>query len=186
MTLREIIAKLDKSEKNRDWIDIDTLCTELNINNSWLDIDDRLNFYYITKWCCTDTYVGMRAYFLDDVLVAVSTKMGRRQNEDFEWVSSEAKIMVKNYILSFIEVDVVETPLDLDIELGDGFGVDYGSQLLTYTVRHTPTGEMVTVIKRFEEYKDINKWGSVIIRFDDGRELLAPLSDISVPFCITE
>ena len=150
MKLKEIIANLDKSDKNSCYPDIDRMINDMGIYGYISENADRLKGYYFLNWQCTDTFVGGRAYFFDDVLVATSWQNARKSYEDFQWVSKDAYKTVKNYLLSLIEenephIDIV----DLEEEFGVGYPVSYGSQIITDSVIYKPTGETVKVKKTY-------------------------------------
>lgn len=47
MLLKEIIERIDKSEKNRNCIDLEALAYELGINFGYTDVDDKDVTYLI-------------------------------------------------------------------------------------------------------------------------------------------
>lgn len=186
--LREIIAKIDKNSKNEASVKIEQLAQELGINyHDYYDSskeDARLKAYYIGHWCCTDSYVGHRAYFLDDVLVATSYQAGRKSDEDYYWVSKEAAISVKQFIET-LTTDVLNIEiLDIDEDYGEGFFVNYSSQLLTDTLIEKATGEKVIVVEKWRGYDSIKDWENVLIKRIDGSLEKVCLSTLLVPFNI--
>jgi len=183
MKLKEIIANLDKSNKNSSSVDIDRMINDMGIYGFISQDADRLKAYYFLNWQCTDTFVGGRAYFFDDELVATSWQDARKSYEDFEWVSKDAYKTVKNYLLSLIEeneqhIDIV----DLEQEFGEGYPVSYSSQVITDSVIYKPTGETVKVIKKYRDMEDIKKWSYIQIRYSDGRVEEVRIEEILVPY----
>lgn len=65
MKILEIANRIDKSEKNEDWISTEDIGNELEMSVPHVE-QDRLKCYWIANWYCTDTWVGLRMYFLDD------------------------------------------------------------------------------------------------------------------------
>lgn len=185
MKLSEILKKLDKSKKNERGINSYNLCQELGLNFYWVDTDDRLKCYYITKWCCTDSYVGLKAYYLDDILVCISHKSARKSNENFDWVSVETKDNVRKYLTSLVETEEEKVEgINFDEDLGEGFFVSFSEQLLADEVTYLPTGEKAKVVKRFG---DFDNWKKVEININNSStNTIVPLTDILVPFCIVE
>lgn len=122
MKLREAIANIDKSEKNQAWVDSDVFSNYFGLYGlGSYDVNDKLKKYWIHKWLCTDTTVGLSVYFLDDEPVAVSFQRGRKFTEEIKFISEESAKKLRDYILSMIapEVDMFVTIEDLDQELGE-------------------------------------------------------------------
>lgn len=191
MKLKEIIEKLDKSEKNSSWINISDIASyEFDINSYFSKESDRIKAYYFLKWYCTDSYVGGRVYFLDDKVIATSWQSGRKCNEDFHWTSKEAYKETRAYILTLVEEEECKSEniqlADFEEEFGDGFPISYSSQLLTDNVIYKPTGELVKVTKKFHDMNDIKLWSFVKIKHSSGEEALVDMKEIRVPYDIVE
>ncbi len=97
MLLQELINRLDKSDTNKQEVDIydleSLLNNEFNIN-TYLDkskTNTKITCYWLSKWLCTDTHVGFKAYFLDDKLLAVSYQLARKSDETFTFANKEVK-----------------------------------------------------------------------------------------------
>lgn len=188
MKLKDIIANLDKSDQSSDYVDLEDMMTEVNYTSSGFaweikqDKDNpRLKCYWIANHICTDTWVGLRAYFLDDKLVCCSHQAGRKCDEHFEWVSLESKLQVREYIKSLDASadEVVDEPslLDMEEDMGIGYPIQFTGQMLRNKVYYK--GELVDVIRDDSEgYKNFH---TITIKFDDGlttnidvRETLVP------------
>jgi hypothetical protein len=190
MKLRDIINNVDKS--NPDWVNYDTISNEFDIYGVWFDgdsDDDPLKSYYAIKWLCTDSWVGMRVYFLHDEPVCISTQQGRKSDEEFEWLSVEAKDKTRDYLRSLVDEDnedrcTILTEEDLEKDYEEGYKIGYTGQLLTDTAIDDETGEMVTVSApkvAKGEYRDPIEQ-RVIITFDDGRESETTIDQITIPY----
>lgn len=188
MKLKTIIENLDKSTNNEDdvrWIS-EELLLELSIQDSWNSVeqkeaDIRLKCYWLGKHICTDTWVGIRAYFLDDNLACVSCQPSRKSDETFKWVSKDMFDNVKHYIESLIEKeDDVCSPvmLDLEQEFGDGYLIQYTGQLLTKDVMYKE--EMVKVIKDSSE--GYTNFHNITIKHQNGEDSVVDVRDIVVPW----
>jgi hypothetical protein len=131
MKLIDIINSIDLNDKNLqcepDW---NNICSALDLfsNSSYFE-DSRLKAYHIITWYCTDSYVGSRAYFLDNEFVAISEQTGRKYDEEFRFVSKEAADKVRNYILSMQEYREPSL-LDVNEETSDYYSIGYPTQLL--------------------------------------------------------
>ena len=170
MKILEIIKNLDRTNKDLvenspNWPDISNV---LGVQLDWSE-DKRLKSYYVAPHYCTDSYVGMRAYFLDDEFIAISNQEGRKCDEYFEFVSKEVMVKTRNYLLSLIEPNYFDPPLiDTEKDIGSTYDVEYSSQLLLQFHRfaiYKSTGEKVEIIGATNDYsKNLIK-----IKFEDGR-----------------
>lgn len=194
MKLKDIINKLDKTDKNACfncvW-DLEHFIYELGLSCSCVEQDrenQRLKSYWVANHYCTDTYVGIRAYFLDDEFVCLSTQMGRKCDEDIEWFSISAQKKVREYILS-LEVKEDFTPdealLNMEEDLGEGYPINYVGQLLTKEVLYK--GVMVEVVKEDRYIKvdgkcEHNFHKITVKQKDTGIEENIDIRDILVPW----
>ena len=129
-TLRKIIASIDLEKYGKSVHHCEDLANIFDINE-YIEFDDRIKMVYVSPHYCTDSWVGTRAYFLDGEFVATSLQVGRKWDEHFCFVSNEAAIKVKDYVMSFI----TEPPyhikiIDMDAEFDDFYTVEYAEQIL--------------------------------------------------------
>lgn len=186
MKLRELIAKVDRSAKNEDHANIDAFCQALDINE-WLgwnkDFDERVKGYALTQWLCTDTHVGMNVYFMDDEPIAVSTQSARKSDVYLRFVSEEAALKVRDFILSLVKEDekFYPTVAALDDEYGDSYTVRYHSELLTDVGLYD--GQQVKVQQRKMDYNEPSvEWSKVDVMLEDGTIERIHLSDFKIPY----
>lgn len=118
MTIKDLIGKIDKNDdKCQGLADLDNFAQELVCDCSWNEtFEAHMKKYWIHSWYCTDQWVGLAAYFFNDEFVCVSTQVGRKYDEDFEWVSQEAANKVRDFIISLSKLDQVKL-LDLNEEI---------------------------------------------------------------------
>ena len=162
MNLAEIIEKLDKSHPYQVDVYDEDLVSELQIANEygWYE-QEKLVFYTVSNWYCTDSEVGLRAYFFENVFVAMSNQTGRKCSEEFEWVSFELFQKVREYVLAFHNRKVhAPLILDLEKEMGNGYRIDFTGQLFqphkeNCFYQDEPT-KIVEIIKK-QKYDCINK-----------------------------
>ena len=182
MKLSDIVDNLDRSKANEQYVDLEDLVTELNLTCYGVcqaSENPRLTSYWIANHYCTDTYVGLRAYFLDDLLVAVSAQAGRKSDENFEWVSLGSARAVQAYILSLEAEEVLSVTIaNFDEEMGDGYPVEYVGQLLTNKVLYK--GELVEVTK--EDSQDYKNLHTITIKTIDGTEKDIDIRDTLSPW----
>lgn len=151
MLLKDIITNLDKSDHNCcdniKW-DMETLIQDLNLSCYGVNQSEtyRLKSYWVGKHLCTDTHVGIKAYFLDDEFVCLGVQQARKSDESIRWLSDECASNVRQYILSLSNEDSYYSELlDMEEDFGDGYQVEFTGQLLTKVVNYK--GDLVTVVK---------------------------------------
>jgi hypothetical protein len=192
MLLRDLINSVDKSDKFKDQVCLYTFAEEqLNMSlYNWVE-QERFVAYFVGSWYCTDTFVGYRVYFLDDEPVALSSQLGRKSDENFEWVSLEAYNKVFQFAKTFMdepEPNITFCNLDEDLaEIGDGYSIKYNSQLFDYHLTIPKlNGEPVTIIEKHKG-NDYNAEGQyepslVLIERQDGSKQCIEVGDLTFPF----
>ena len=158
MKLINIANRIDKSQRNKSYVDIENFSSEFNFDFGFNLQQDRLKAYWIGNWYCTDSYVGYRMYFLDDEPVAVSMQSGRKSNETFEWFSKELALQVKDYLISLMSDNENELNIKLcniNDDIGDSFKINFNSEILN-PKNATYNGESIEIL---EKLKDKNNWG---------------------------
>ena len=184
MKIKDIIEKLDKSEDNSEWVDAERFYPEVNVVDLFYvnhdKLQERLKCYWVAKRMCTDTHVGLRAYFLDGKFVCMSHQSGRKCDEEFEWISKEAFLSVKNYLFSLVENEV-HTPetIDMEEDLGEFYPIDFSGQFLRKEVKYK--GADVLIVKQSYSYTDMD---SVTIKKKCGQEFVVSAKDIETPWNI--
>jgi hypothetical protein len=189
MKFKAIIEKLDKSECNRDgsitW-DLSSLQLELSIcqEDACQDRENpRLTCYWVANHCCTDTWVGFRAYFFDGEFVAQSYQPARKSAESFEWTSKENGLKVRDYILSLslenndFDVKIME---DVEEEMGIGYQVQYAGELIKKKVIYE--NKEVTVIQQPQEIDGKMNFHTVKIQHGDGKQEFVDILELTVPW----
>jgi len=183
MKLSKIIDNIDKSSLNESYVSDYGMFELFGLDYYTANVElSRITAYFYCKWICTDSWVGGRAYFLDGVFVATSWQQNRKGDEDFKWVSQESYTKVKNYLLSLCGAspDVFET-VDLEEEMGYGYRVQYGEELLTKEVLYN--GKLVEVTKTWRTMDDVKKWSMIEIN-DDGELKTIHVGEFLVPYNI--
>ncbi len=134
MKLKELISRVNKHPSFKEEASVIQIAEDMGFSSSYYD-EHELVAYYVSSWHCTDSYVGYRVYFLKDEPVAVSSQLGRKSDENFEWVSKEAYYKVRDYILSLQQNDEQGPYIsiaNMDEDVGDFYKIDYTSQLFEY------------------------------------------------------
>lgn len=148
-TLRKLISEIPDKDINYHspgWSDL-SCALEIFPSLEYSD-NERLKCYYLARWFCTDSCVGTRAYFLDEEFVAITKQLGRKYNEEFEFISNSAANKVRNYILKLLEEQTPKPVVNLitwmDEAIDDTFTIEYASEILHKTA--LLWGERVEVI----------------------------------------
>lgn len=171
-TLRKLISEINFDDKRiQDEVNWEELTNYFGIYDFYWSEDTRLKCYFIRTWYCTDSYVGLRAYFLDGEFVATSFQGGRKAHQDFEFVSLELAKKVRDYILSLrdgeddLKINVLE---DLDEEMPNTYKIEYNSQILHKTA--LLNGERVEIIKKRYPWDDKeNYFHTVEVKNKEGK-----------------
>ncbi len=137
MKIKDIIRQVKKTDTNKIVLSASDFANQFN----WSEYDfgyaeqDRLVGYFLSLWYCTDSYVGIRVYYLDNEPIAISSQWGRKCSENFEWVSKEAYLKVREYVKSFMIENKNEeniTLTDLDQDLGNTYKIEFNGQLFSH------------------------------------------------------
>ena len=66
----------------------------------------RMTEAQLVSWMCSDTLVGIMAYYLDSELVSISFQPARKSNCELYWVSSETREKMRAFIFSLYTPDI--------------------------------------------------------------------------------
>ena len=174
-TLRKLISEIDFNNKFiQDTPNWEELSDIFGINNLYYSEDERLKVYFIKKWYCTDSYVGLRAYFLNGVFVATSYQSGRKSSEDFCFVSKALALDLKNYLFEISIKEEIEPNYDiiddsdLDEEIPNTYKIEYNTQILHKTA--LLNGERVEILKTSYNWGDNRYFHTVEIKNAKGNK----------------
>ena len=193
MKLKELIERLDSTPHPGVSGDEEDFYEELGLDYSgrfWLG-DHGYTHRAISPWLCTDTFVGSYAIYLDGAPVATSFQEGRKCNTSYWWVSKTHHRMVVEHVLHLkqkLDGSADGEPpirlLNLDEDIGDAaFEQTYSGSLLVDHVLYQ--GELVKVVKKFDNYNEIKDWTNVVIHYQ-GRDIKVPMSKVRVPAKLRE
>jgi len=156
MKLKDILNSINFEDKriqtNPDW---EELAQEFGIDLYWSE-DSRLKAYHVKTWQCTDTWVGWEAYFLDKELICLSSQNARKSDKDFEFISRESYIKVKDYLLSLTVDEKTINILDLEFNIPEKYTINYNDQILHKTA--WLDGSKVEILKRKYSFNEKEKY----------------------------
>ena len=73
--------------------------SEFNVYDTNItEFSQRMSEAWLIQWYDSDTYVGLKAYYLDNTLVATSYRSARKNKEQLLWVDSQAYTKMRNFI----------------------------------------------------------------------------------------
>ncbi len=117
MDLKQLILNTKISPENECYVNFDTIASAVGLSYYGFNGDDQkelVGYWTQAKWYCTDSWVGIRAYNLNGELVCVSSQVGRKYPQEFEWVSKEAYDKTRDFILTKIKQQETDMPTLLD------------------------------------------------------------------------
>lgn len=158
--------------------------TSCYLDYDWDKFTEKFKKIYYRSWYCTDSYVGAAILTLNGEPVALSYQSGRKSQEIIEWLSDQS---VEEAIIAVNEVLIKEEDYapqiikesQLDIDMGEGYYVEYSGQFLLKenTVVYDRTGETVEVLKT---YRNSDMWNQVQIKRPSGVVENVPVKECMV------
>jgi hypothetical protein len=147
MKLQELIDKIDVSKiKHDSYMNFSVFEDEFNYLSDdclyYLDsnLNTRIKCVEFAPHYCTDSVVGSRAYFFDSDCACITYQAGRKCDEVIVgWSTPEIKEKLGQYLLSLkydgndLEGDTFG-PFNPNEDLGEGYKVEYASQLMSQVV----------------------------------------------------
>ena len=180
MKLKELIVKSYPQETAciytiGEYFDLSPYCEgQIDLESCW-----------IQKWYCTDTWVGIKAYFLRKKFVGISFQSARKSDIHYYWKDQSSANQVENYIKSLCQIEEKEfevlTEEFLEEEMGETFQLEWAGQLIHKTVFYgdpVKGGKIATVIGRASNNILEKK---IKIRCDD-EERVVEMSEIFIPY----
>lgn len=175
MTIKQLIEGVVKTNgESPDW---ESISSTFDIFDLYWSEDKRLLGYPIQTWLCTDTLVGMTAFFLDDEFVFLTKKSCRKCHTKYIFKSKESYIKVNEYLKSLRE-DERESEfelIDMEYSYGDSYIIEYPTQLLpSFHKIALYKEEEVTVVKVTRGYNSNN----VMIEFNNAKREVVDIKEL--------
>lgn len=186
MKLIDILNRVDRSETNADTglAYNDRLFEALGLTCSYESseqLERRLKAYWLTRWYCTDTWVGTRVYFFDERPVAYSHQPARKSNERFYFVSQADAEALRSFLIQFqaqspTDYEVIPN-LDEDV-LEASHRLQFSGQLMDYLGLYQ--GQPVEVDQKRLREMCRDEYLQKNVPLTDGRVI--PISEFEIPF----
>jgi hypothetical protein len=129
MKLIDMIKKVDRSESNCSWVNVEDLCFAFAIEEFWPEDnklwDETFKAYSLSEWTCTDTAVGLQVLEVHGVVVGITWQPYRKSNVEFRFLSKDKADYTKEILLSFKDEDNINYYLLTDSELEEDWSETY-------------------------------------------------------------
>ncbi|KZX57769.1 hypothetical protein A3709_19290 [Halioglobus sp. HI00S01] len=180
MNLREVINMIDPATASNDWVDLEEIASELGLYGGRFCVESsRISEAWVSKSLCTDTWVGMKAFYLDGEFALLSYQSARKSSVGYHWASPETKAKVFAYLVSLTAAADEDTTsyIDFEADMGEGYKLSYGFELLTDTVILESTGQRVAVVRRPRINAPSSEWSDIDVKMPDGQVATVSLPD---------
>jgi hypothetical protein len=157
MLLEELIQRLDKSNTNKQDIEVEDLQKILqyefgiSMNLDTDKVQTRVTAYWLSNWYGDECWFGYKIYFLDDRLLAISYT-GAANDEDLIFANADIEKELKAYILAF-EKEKKYYYINLQQDFGNGYKLSHAYELVASHVMYL--GQRCEVINARYEDTDI-------------------------------
>lgn len=183
LKLLNALANVDRSQPSQ-YVDSSELGAALSIDfycGIPVAYEERVKSYWLIKWRCTDTWVGLQALFFDDELMGRIWQDARKSPVSIAFVSNESAHRLRDYMLT-ASPDNQYSLINPTDELDDTYGVEYGSQLLVDSGLYQ--GQPVTVVRESivrGHRGHVDEWSNIRVRTANGEEIKISLDDFDIP-----
>lgn len=122
--IKSVQSMIDNKQISHTWgrVDSNTFALNFGLSVYWdQEFSERVKQYFITSWICTDTRVGLSVYTLDSQIIAVSHKSARKNNENIDFISVEAKSQMFDLLASLLKKDLLKDQLHVPDSIDDSW-----------------------------------------------------------------
>lgn len=110
MDIKKLVELADYSKASKWHTDFEEIISEFGLSpytNNWKDgaldsFDEKIKSVRIYTWICTDTEVGIFAYFFEENVVCFSFQTARKMPKNYYWASTEAAQNVHDFIKTLL------------------------------------------------------------------------------------
>lgn len=106
MKIKEILERFEKKAENKHRLPAKDLVKELFTHKEYFDFDyeriesdDKIQSYYLTKWLCKYTIVGISLVFYNNKFVALTKQSDIKSDVCVYWKDESSAKMVKDYLM---------------------------------------------------------------------------------------
>ena len=181
MKLIDMLLNVRKTPENEmdcyngvAWLlDATTIPNYHNLDYDKLQKQNRLKFYWLTCWLCTDTWVGSVVVYLDGQPTGLIKKPARKSDATGQFVSAELKKKTKTYLLELVFQDDEDPDTDviseeaLNEELDHCYQVNYPCQIISkeaYLDTGTEGEPVMVEIPRLGQDRSWNNFTDVLVK----------------------
>lgn len=147
MKLIHAVRNVDRSPQNTHSVSVEPFAEIFDMQISWVPgFGDRVKQHFIKLWICTDAWVGLSAFYFDDIPVAIGRQPSRGRPLVIQFLSEESAEMVRSFIKSLFPEDerAPAYPIfDENEDIGESYSLEYSSNILRFEAMHN--GEPVTI-----------------------------------------
>ncbi len=147
----------------------------------WPKVEERIKCYFLHRWYCTDTYVGVRVYWMDDQPLAVSGQSARKAREEFMFLDVERAKAAREFLLTCAPTLVPEFKLIGEETIKLDNAVSFTGQLLDY--EGLVDGKPVSLNRRAQFALTKKDYIAKSVELPDGT--IRPIEDFRIPLKIT-
>lgn len=174
MKLTDILANLDKTDKNRAMPDLEKFGEEFLIYNlsDYETFDKSVIGYWIQKHNCTDTWVGVIAYFLDDEFLCITQQEARKSDTYFYFASDKMMRKLHSFLLTLDEDELFGDKKIINTEklaIDEFYQLNYSDEIIVREGFYK--NEPCTVVGR-TDLKSVN------ILLESGEKMVVPVNSL--------
>lgn len=138
MRLIDALTNVIKTKENEGNIDSYEFGASVGIHDStpWREFDDAVKSYWLSKHCCTDTWVGDAAVYLNNKLVAMTSQDARKSDYNIYYLNKECADEMRNFIISLLDEPSMPYQTlgdDMFNDLPEFTSYDYTDQIVDMT-----------------------------------------------------
>lgn len=170
-------------------VDLDYYMIEKSSDYSQL-FSKRLVSYWLTRWMCTDTMVGLRVIYFDGEPAGLYYQAARKSTVEISYLNKDVANEIRQFLLSLYQVpqpnfDIIK--IDQQYDQGEYYCLTYASQVVDKQAILLASNEFVEVTKTrvFDEDGDY-RMRQVEVTMKDGTTQLVIVGDLGFKYRIED
>ncbi len=189
MKMRELIERVDRSDKNKSDINQEKFLKAMNLEIYLDDYEalEKAGFtqYYLAPWYCTDTWVGYEVIYYHDKPICLVYQSARKNDVEYHFVGGKQTVdeifPVVAALFKPSDRDVIT--LDMDEEANVGIKLGFNQQILDMKVLYE--GELVEIVRRPWNREHTSKDWSTVDIMVGGEKKTVNMNEITIPWRVT-